>query len=201
MKRKLGVFVLGLFTAAAVFAGEPKVQSGTYEELLLGVSADGVKVTGYYMNATGYDAATDSPQFVCRFYFSGKKNGAKYDIQVYDTDGDAVTKGVLTPLEKAVKLKLNDDPGACWNVIGGLTDSGVEFSPFTAGKWIEIGMAKAQKAFFYSDPAEDKKLKSYVIKGDVLRVFEKKSGWVLAEFHGAKVTKGWVKESDLIVIP
>ncbi|NPV02007.1 MAG: hypothetical protein HPY53_11565 [Brevinematales bacterium] len=198
MKHAAIIFTMLVLSAGLIFGAVQKGVSGKYDALVLAYSADGKTVSGYHKNATGYDEASGSPKFVCEFYFTGKQNGSQYDISVIDIDGSIITEGELTPMKNAVKLRLNDDPGACWNVIGGLTDEGAELSPCEPAKWIEIRMVVSQKAYFHSEPDSAKKLKSYVIKGDALRVYEKKNGWVLAEFEGAKIVKGWIKESDLL---
>jgi hypothetical protein len=199
MKNTAIVFMIFVCTVGILSGAENNVISGDYDGLLFAVSPDAKQVSGYYMNAAGYDEKTDSPKFICEFYFMGKKNGAKYNIKLVTSDGTVVTDGVLTPLSDAVKIRLTEEPGGCWNVVEGLTSKeGAVFSGCIPAKWIEIRLVASPKAYFHSAPDVSKKLKSYVIKGDVLRIYEKKNGWVLAEFAGKKTVKGWIKESDVV---
>jgi hypothetical protein len=41
------------------------------------------------------------------------------------------------------------------------------------------------------------KRRTYLVRHDPVRVFKLQSGWVEAEFGDDKVTRGWIKESDL----
>jgi len=62
-------------------------------------------------------------------------------------------------------------------------------------------MVSSERAYFYDNPDEKERGKSYIIEGDVLRVFEVEGDWVKGEYHGSQgITTGWIRESDLYEI-
>jgi hypothetical protein len=65
------------------------------------------------------------------------------------------------------------------------------------GNWIGVKVISANKAFFHKGPNAQMKGRAYLVKHDPVRALKVQSGWVEAEYGADKVTRGWIKESDL----
>jgi hypothetical protein len=158
-------------------------------------------LTGYYLNGTGAGPG-GGPQFSCIFYLTGRQQGEVYAVQSW-FPGDRKSKQVIagelrflpgTPA--SVQLKLKTEPGGCGMVDPDLAKpEGSTLRLDTPGTWREVRVAAAKQAYFYANPEEATKKKTYVVQGDALRVWEKRPGWAFADFEGK--TKGWVREADL----
>jgi len=179
--------------------------SGVYGELTLGFDSQTQAVTGYYVNGTGSNPNGNGPQFNCIFYLAGKKTGDTVAIQTWFPGDPKNTKIAgelhLTPDSSGSKaaglsLKLKEEPGGCGMVEPDLASpQGTQLSQDSSGAWIEVRVVSAPRAHFYDSPESVAPRKTYVVKGDGLRVWEKKTGWVLADYEGRN--KGWIPEKDL----
>jgi uncharacterized protein YecT (DUF1311 family) len=175
--------------------------SGSFEPVVIGVDNDSGKLTGFYKNHTGWDDRYNAPKFSCVFYISGKLTGEMYHITTWYPGESESIEGSLRFLgvrnNTKIRIKLNDEHDGCWNVAPLLDEeNGVEYSLDNRGKWHSVRVA-ADKAFFHSSPNPKTKRRAYVIKYDGLRVLDTQAGWVKAEFGTNRITRGWIKESDL----
>ncbi|MBF0526001.1 MAG: hypothetical protein HQK56_13000 [Deltaproteobacteria bacterium] len=202
----LRLIVLVLFFLLNVGQLQAQVSSGDYEGLLIGINpADGT-ITGYYENYTGLDQASGQPLFSCIFYLRGSMKGAgPYKIETWFPDDKTranLITGRLTPAPAggavSLRIKLEQEHGGCWNVQHFAEEGGAAFSLNVPGKWLAIRVVSAQKAHFYAEPVDGKKRKAYVVRGNPIRIYESKPGWVHAEYTAeGKNTSGWIKEIDL----
>jgi hypothetical protein len=183
-----------------------QVSSGDYEGLLIGADPAGKVITGYFENYTGLDETSGEPLFSCVFFLGGTIEGdPPYKIETWfpaDKTRDHLIAGTLTPGEKegttSLRIKLQAEHGGCWNVQHFADADGSTFLLDSPGKWREIRVVAARRAYFYSEPADGKKRKAYVIMGNPIKVFDSKPGWVYAEYSlEGKATTGWLKDSDL----
>jgi hypothetical protein len=204
------VLVRLLFVMILLLSGvdllQAQVVSGDYEGLLIGVDTSGGTITGYYESFSGLDEATGKPRFSCIFYLKGSMNGPPpYTIDTWfpaDKTRKNLVTGSLTPEESegvaVLKIKLPKEHGGCWNVEHFADGGGVSFRLEDPGKWVNVRVVSAPRAYFHDDAADAKKRKAYVIKGNPLRIFETRPGWVYAGFTAeGKTTAGWIKETDL----
>ena len=96
---------------------------------------------------------------------------------------------------------MDEEPGGCWNVEPGFDEEGVDFELTERKDWKFIRVVSSERAYFYNSPDERERGKSYIIEGDVLRVFEVEGDWVRGEYYGSQgITTGWIKEADLYEI-
>jgi hypothetical protein len=169
------------------------LQPGSYDDGLLSIAVNGDVVTGFYENYTGWDEKTQAPRFSCLFFFVGWIENSKVEIATSDSQGTIELLG-----NDQVKISLEEEPGGCWNVEPGFDEEGVVFELTEREEWEFIRMVASERAYFYNRPEETERGKSYIIEGDVLRVFEVEGDWVRGEYHGSQgITTGWIKESDL----
>jgi hypothetical protein len=156
-------------------------------------------LTGYFESSTGRG------QFSCIFFVSGKVNGLANSVDTWfpgDRDPKEVIHGVLERMssagKQAIRLKLEEEHGGCWNVQHFASDQST-FALTEQGSWESIRIVASKKAYFYDDPSSPKPRKAYAVTGNPLRVFETREGWVRAEYvsSGNRRTRGWVLERDL----
>lgn len=189
---------------STVFAqNKNKIVSGEYESLLLGVDSSG-SLTGYFFEGAG-EGEAGKPQFTCSFFISGEKQtDGNYKIQTwYPGDKDEVIKGEIKFVEKkgkkAVNLKLDGEHGGCWNVAPMIKeDKGVEFGLTTAGNWDSICVVSASKGYFYVSAEAKAPQKIWVVRDNIVRVFQTKGDKAQVSFvndRGRK-TSGWMNTRD-----
>lgn len=172
--------------------------SGDYGGLLIGVDRNG-NLTGYFESSTG------AGQFSCIFFVSGKASGSANKVDTWfpgDRNPDQIIQGLLEQVSSsgkpAIRLKLEEEHGGCWNVQHFASDEST-FALTEQGNWESIRIVASKKAYFYDDPSSPKPRKSYVVTGNALRVFETREGWVRAEYAGPdnRRTHGWISKRDL----
>jgi hypothetical protein len=169
------------------------LQPGSYDDGLLSIAVNDDVVTGFYENYTGWDEKTQAPRFSCLFLFVGRIQNSGVEIVTSDTKGTIELLG-----NDKVKISLEEEPGGCWNVEPRFDEEGVVFELAEREEWKFIRMVASERAYFYNRPEETERGKSYIIEGDVLRVFEVEGDWVRGEYRGSQgITTGWIKESDL----
>lgn len=148
----------------------------------------------------GYDERTKKPLICCSFFLYGTKQGDEYQITTWWPGHKSGQKDLIEGELKLPKpgnpnlfLKLNKMPPG--NMAGNLdVEKGNNFSLDSPGGWMEVRMVSAPKAYFYRKPDTTTKSSAYVIKNDVIKVYEKKGDWVLVEYQNSR---GWIKEDNL----
>lgn len=69
--------------------------------------------------------------------------------------------------------------------------------------WEKIYFITTQKAYFYEQPSDATKQKSYVVTGEAVYVSKTQGDWVYAHYYNAKnkaITQGWLKENDGVTL-
>jgi hypothetical protein len=172
------------------------LQPGSYDDGLLSIAVNEDVVTGFYENHTGWDEQAQAPRFSCLVFFVGRIEGSKAEIESSESKGTIELLG-----NDKVKITLEEEPGGCWNVEPRFDKGGVIFELTDRKEWKSIRIVSSERAYFYNNPDENERGKSYIIGGDILKVFEVEGDWVKGEYHGSQgITTGWIKESDLYEI-
>ncbi len=196
MKEKI-IFILLLLTFSIGFS---QIKSGEYAMgLNIAYNPENKLVTGYYENFTGFDEETGNPKFSCIFYLHGfYKNGKIIVTSYYPIDKlEDEIKGELQIIDiNKIKIKLSEEHGGCWNVEHFANDF-VNFDFKTIKNWKEIRYIDCNKAYFYGDKKENTKKKSFLIKGDVVYIDKIENNWIHCQFHGKKITEGWLKQKTV----
>jgi hypothetical protein len=139
------------------------------------------------------------------FFVNGKVGDSAERVSTWfpgERDPQEVIHGVLEPVTSAgrpaIRLKLEEEHGGCWNVQRFASDPST-FALTEQGSWESVRIIASKKAYIYDDPSSSKPRKAYVVTGNALRVFETRDGWVRAEYVGpeGQRTRGWVLERDL----
>ena len=179
------------------------ILSGEYSsELKLAYDGKAKMVTGYFESYIGWDERTNNPRFSCIFYLEGKITESKNKINTYypGEKTEDLIEGVLEISEDTtVSLKLPNEHGGCWNVQH-FADEPVKFIFENGFNWLQIRYVTATKTYFYSEKSNDRKLKSYLIKGNIVCIEKIEEEWAYCSYFGKKVTKGWLKITDLNIL-
>jgi hypothetical protein len=139
-------------------------------------------------------------QFSCVFFLTGKfKSFSDKSILIdtyYPGESNDNIKGIVNcKSNNEFNILLNDDHGGCWNVQK-FKDDPVEFVLQKNEAWIDIKVIKSDKSYFYSEPDETKKCKTYVIKGDCVKVMKRSGNWIKVVYESKTNTVGWIKAQD-----
>lgn len=183
----------------------PYPESGYYSPMCIGINNEKGELTGFFDERTGWDESIQAPKFTCAFYIFGEEiDNNKYEIRTWYPgmeSNDAYIDGEITFIKRENQLQihmiLEEEPGGCWNAYPLDTEKGNLFGITESGQWSEIRVVSSDKAYFHKKPSPETKQKSYVIKYDILGIYDKQERWVLAEFKGKKITRAWIRESDL----
>jgi hypothetical protein len=201
MKSIAIAIVLSLGNIAGLAQQPAKLSSGYYEELLLGLDQPNGVLTGFYENGTGWDAETRTSRFICSFYLYGEQHGDWFKIVTWwpgDDKEDSINGELGLNADGTVKVLLESEHGGCWNVNHFADqDHPTNLSLDKRGTWTSIRLVKAKRAYFYTKPNEHAKKRTYLIKGNPIRISSNQPGWVEAEYGDERTSRGWMKESDL----
>ena len=193
--KKIVIWLIALVSLPCVAA---PIAPGNYDGFLIGVDRNGV-LTGYFESSTG------AGQFSCIFFVSGKMTGSVNRVQTWfpsNRKSKEVIHGVLEHVfsngQPAIRLKLDEEHGGCWNVQTFATDPST-FVLAEQGRWESIRIIASKKAYFYENPSSPKPRKAYAVTGNALRVIETRDGWVRGEYVSPenRRTRGWISERDL----
>jgi hypothetical protein len=176
--------------------------TGVYDdELSIAVDTARNLVTGYYESYTGWDEVAQAPRFSCIFFLSGSLREGRAQIASWYPGDTDVIYGTLVPGRQdtttAVTVTLESEHGGCHNVMHFATDGGATMHRTKVRDWIALRVAKAERAYFHTEPDGSTKRRAYVVAGDLVGVTDRTDGWVFAEYRGKKVTRGWIREQDL----
>lgn len=177
-----------------------QVISGDYDYgLKLSYDSSTKRLTGYFENYSGWDKQTKSPRFSCIFYIKGVVTGQEFQVHTYyplDKADDLILGTIEIVNSRKVRIKLPEEHGGCWNVQH-FTDEPVEFRLEKSQRWTQIRYVDVDKTHFHSGKSDGNRLKSYLVKGDLVCLEKVEPGWAYCTYIGKKITKGWLKLSDL----
>jgi hypothetical protein len=175
--------------AASAFAETPapRLRSGIFEGLLLAVNPQG-EITGYYREEQGEGVVK-----TCSFFLAGKVAGGAASVTTWSMQR---FPGRLTPQSDGVELRIKqgDEHPGCGLVLPPLIASGMGFSLVRETNWRELRRIVDKRANFHSAPSEAKKMRAFVVTGDVVGVIAESGEWLEVEYPGKeKTTRGWVR--------
>lgn len=183
-----------LFLSSLSFCQQVLV-AGNYDgSLSFGFNPTTRMVTGYYEDHTGEDG-----KFSCAFYIEGTVTGNQFKIKTYfpnDKTDDLIEGSMEVVDATSVKIKLPEEHGGCWNVQH-FADEPVLFALRNATKWIQINYSSKDKVPLFHSKNEAKKIKSYLVKNELVYIERIENGWAYGTYYGKRTVKGWIKLSDL----
>lgn len=187
-KKLLAIFVI----STTCCAHEPSsLKSGVYEGLSLAISKEGL-VTGYFNEKQG-----EVVEKGCSFYLQGTYAAGQVNFISWRT---SKLPGSLKVQSDGVVLQIpqgRTHPG-CMSVLLPQIDQGLSLDLTSSASWEELRVVASEKASFYKEPDETKKMKAYLVKGNVVGVVDTKKGWLSVEYLTEKgKVSGWMPESNL----
>jgi hypothetical protein len=166
-------------------------ESGVFEQLMLAVDPQG-RVTGFYREEQGTGVTK-----TCSFFLTGKATSDEISVVTWN---DQLFPGTLKAEQDGVKLKIvrgREHPG-CGLVLLPQISEGIRFDRVAQTNWVELRVITAQRAYFYSEPVASKKLRSFVVRGNVVGVLSESGEWLQVEYVGEKkTTMGWIRGSEV----
>lgn len=176
-------------------------------------------------SVSGYvEALRVSPQRAdeCKFLFKGelKNNQADNVLVVGATksylgreDIGSFSRASLRKSGNTITILINkkDAPDDCDWILGFLGDPAIKessekyeisFAISEIGSWREVTVIRTGRAYFYDYPNVKSRRKSFVVRGDVIYVYDQDKDWLNVKYqHGKQETRGWIKRSDTLQIP
>lgn len=189
IKKILAFFVI----STTCCAQEPSsLKSGVYEGLNLAISKEGV-VTGYFNEKQG-----EVVEKGCSFYLQGTYAAGQVSFISWRT---AKLPGTMKVQSDEITLQIpqgRNHPG-CMSVLLPQIDQGLSLDLTSSANWEELRVVALDRASFYKEPDETKKMKAYLVKGNVVGVLgAKKKDWLSVEYITDKgKVSGWMPETSL----
>lgn len=194
----LAALSLGLASASHAQPGPQPAQqaangAGLYEGLMLAVQADGA-ITGYYREEQGEGVSKR-----CAFFLSGQRTAGSGPVTL-QTWATEVFAGSLQFEPQAVTLRIEqgrDHPG-CAAVLLPQIASGLRLSLLDATRWTGLRRVVAARSWFHAAPQRARRLRTFVVAGDVVAVTAQQGDWLQVAYPGAKgLVTGWMPAADL----
>lgn len=187
----LPIITIALASMTNACAESIGFEPGVYENVLLAVNSDGA-VTGYYREAQGEGVVK-----TCAFTFKGETDSDGANIFV---GADKSFPGEIQAEPESINLKIEkgrEIPG-CGLVLMPEIADGLSYDLITKASWSELRTILSEKSYFYSEPKTDKKLKSYLVKGDVVGVLSNEGEWLEIEYYSdsGKMSRRWINSRE-----
>jgi hypothetical protein len=181
--------------AAVSSANEMPVQSGVYDELLVGYDPDSRVVSGYFNGQTG------GGQFTCIFYFQGKWEGSLVKIESFfpETPQEKILGQLISSHPGEISLSLQQEPGGCWNASPQHFADQKEPAEFTLARaypWRAVRVVKGKKAYLFDTAKSATHRKAYLVQEDAVGVRSLSDGWLQIDYTaGNRPVSAWMQES------
>lgn len=175
--------------------GKPLV-SGYYGDNLLVLNENG-HVYGQYEYYEKWNSDVNNFGNVCKFYFYGiTKTSDTIQIKI-GLPGVGVNNGIMIQKGDSIRILSNYN---CGYSTSDFRSDGLCCIFRKTEKGVALGIIKSAKAYFYDQPNDSTKTKSYIVNSDFVRIIEKNETWSKIEyisiFDGRKTIK-WIKSSSL----
>lgn len=195
--------------AALPFSGEERTSFGPVAGIGFDVKTS--QISGFY-HFKQIQMPDHSFHADCQILFAGKFEGqSKISITATELSGKSSkkvnamlelrgqTRSSASQLpEQVFSLRLSENLQGCSPNVD-VSEFDFDFSVNTNGDWKSVTAVQSKRAYFYSSPDEGKKEKSYVVRGDLLYVYDELPIWYYVKFKaGKKETVGWIKRSETI---
>ncbi len=177
--------------------------AGDYDNILhIAISEKDSRLSGFISYAP-YENDPKLIQIECKIFFEATFNkNLKNDylnINIYSLNTDSFYKkeGEIKIDSNKIFLKIKNNIPSCSSVLDFTDKKGALFYLTKKVRYNNFNFIKTDKAIIYQKPEDGYKTKKYLIKGDVVNVLKSEGEFILVEFYGQKVTKGWIHSNEL----
>jgi hypothetical protein len=170
--------VLVTLWPALTLAQAAKLESGVYENLMLAITHDG-HLIGYFKEEQG-----EGVKKRCAFFLAGEVRDG--DAELTTWSGPAL-RGRITAQKDGVTLAIpkgREHPG-CGLVLMPEVATGVALDRIAAAPWLDLRQVAVDRAYFFEDPQGNKRMRAYLVKGDVVGVLAEHGEWLKVEYSAA----------------
>lgn len=208
------IFVIGSSFGFSVFASELEMsgESDKWDNPFLAYGFDPKNkiVTGYLAALRTAPGRTDE----CKLVFKGKSDRLK--VKYLEREWVAASrseseKSVIVITEKnepTLKFPRESLGGDCdWILPFTLgspeteTDNTVTVTMRVpnVGSWIGVYVISSRRAIFHAQPNKTSMRKEYLVRGDVIYVYDERPDWYFVQYeNGKKKAVGWIKKADTV---
>ena len=175
--------------------------SGEYSDIHIAIDSN-KNISGVYEYYDAWDNKIKEFRDINLFYFVGRLEGNQADIITSWPKSDQIIKGKIIFIDSIgcnfVKVILANEPEGYAAV--DFTDGSYCVKQSLQAPWKEIKLIKSNKAVFYSEPDINKVTKIYVVKNDIVKIIERKNGWLKVEYKSPVNSKkfiGWINVNNV----
>lgn len=189
-------------TSVKATRGQPLL-AGKYGNIAICIDSNS-QISGSYEYYDKWNESFSEFMNICKFYFLGRKvSDSVFLLDIFESGKNGKMEGKL--------LVNGKDSGLCIALIypdGPLCFSEANFEIGVTGclnanfNWLEERLIDDKQVFLYSQPNEHEKLKSFLIRGDNVKIVEYgKDGWVKVSYSKfgdySRQSFYWIKENSL----
>lgn len=155
-----------------------------------------VKAAAHFNNPNGITTGEGITK-TCSFFLQGEVKDGMVNITTW---GEKPFAGVLKADANKVNLKIEkgqEHPG-CGLVMMPEIATGLSFDLLSNVLWSELRTIANEKSYFHAEPNANKRLKSYLIRGDVIGVVANQGEWLQIDYYSAdaKMSRRWIYSGD-----
>lgn len=164
--------------------------------------------TGYLAALRTAPGRTDA----CKLVFKKNANSDDFLVRYIGEGGASGERGQLRHLVSSteqgvlnLKFSKNELDGDCDWILPFVVESEDRDEVMVAieipniGNWIAVYAINSKKARFYSEPDNSSSQKAFLVKGDIIYVYEERPDWYFVKYNEGKVkTEGWIRKFDTL---
>lgn len=201
--------------SSSVWSGVGEGAHGDNGVMIVAFNKETNVLTGYYETSNTVGSGISE----CKVYFSGTGGGASVKVNVSDADkasfstkAKSFNGSVVFNTDGRRRFAMFYPEKKSWScewVYDGLPSyvppknfnikNGLQFDFVRDEDFVAVGVVKANRAYFHTDPDTSAIRKTFLVAGDFFYAFAENNDWYYVKFKGRKKpTVGWIKKSDTI---
>jgi hypothetical protein len=187
--KKTFTYAIMLTFASCISQNKEDLKTGVYDNGNLRISIrNGIELTG---------VISIEEEIECKLFISGKlTKDSISELIIYNPADGKYSKGQLNYSENSIKILSREVLFPCQRVID--LSSGETFysTSGTTEQNFMYGMITSPRSFLYTEPSKQTAKKSYLIKGDVITIYEEKVEWIKIKYKENGLFY-WIKLQDI----
>lgn len=136
----------------------------------------------------------------CKLFFYGSViDNKKSPISIYNPVDGTISSGHMSYSRNEIIIKSDLVLFPCQRILDLSSGESFSYSNKLDYNNCLFSLVKSERSFLYSKPNVMTKKKSYLIKNDIVVVYEKKDEWVKVKYLANKSIFFWIKAENLIL--